>query len=134
VIDAVPGRPAKIARVPYEGGRPLRKITASLAEIEAQREELSAAGWLCVVVPLERPDADINRKVRTLLPNAITVDVALPETDDEEADLVTLDDHAARDVFAAYYVEQYGALPDDALLARFDLLLEQAERSVEADG
>ncbi len=128
VLDAAPGTPAKIHRVPYEGGTPLVTITASLAELEERKEELQEAGWLRVTVPLERPDADINRKVRDLLPNAIVVDVDLPDTDEEEAALVTLADHAPREVFAAYYEGHHAVTPDDALLSRFDILLERAHR------
>lgn len=123
VVEASAGTPARVERVPYEGGRPLRTVQASLSEIEARVGELREAGWLRVRVDVERPDPEVNQRVRGWLPNAVSVDVVLPEADeDEPAPLVTLADHRPREVFAAYYEGAHGRHPDGALLDLFDEL------------
>ncbi len=75
VVGATPGpTPARIATVPYKGGRQLMKIRATLQQLESRAEELRHAGWLKVIVPLDMPDSDINRKVRMLLPGTVKRD------------------------------------------------------------
>ncbi len=74
VIDAHPGQAARIERVPYRGGTPLRQVRATLAELEQESDSLSKSGWLKVIVPLAAPDPDLGAKVRRLLPNAVVVD------------------------------------------------------------
>jgi len=78
VIDVGAGFPAKLERIPYEGGKPLVEVKMTLAELKAQREELKAAGWLRVTVPLEEPDPELARKVRDLLENALMIRPELP--------------------------------------------------------
>src|SRR3954471_8775130 len=80
VVTASPGEPAKIEHVPYEGGRPLVDLRASLAELE-QTADRYRTGWLRVTIPLTSRDPDLNRKVRELLPNALVVRAELPEVE-----------------------------------------------------
>src|SRR5262249_28064495 len=79
LVDARPKQPARCERVPYRGGKPLHHVRRTLAELAVQAATLAASGWLRVTVPLQRPDPDINAKVRKLLPNALRVDVDLPQ-------------------------------------------------------
>jgi DNA repair protein SbcD/Mre11 len=78
VVSASPGKRGKVEQVPYEGGLPLVDLHASLAELEATADRYRK-GWLRVTVPLVAEDPDLNRKVRTLLPNALVVRAELPE-------------------------------------------------------
>lgn len=77
VVTASPGKPATVEHVPYEGGLPLVDLRATLAELEAEADQLRE-GWLRVTVPLTERDPDLNRKVRELLPNALVVRAELP--------------------------------------------------------
>ena len=81
VIEVRPGLPARVDLVPYEGGVPLATVSGTLAELEASAAQWRGAGYLKVTVRLQGPDLEINRKVRALLPNAISVDVELPARD-----------------------------------------------------
>jgi exonuclease SbcD len=78
IVDVRPGRPAQVECVPYEGAIPLATFSGSLGELDADLSRLRGAGHLKVVVRLDAPDPEINRKVRALLPNAVSVDFELP--------------------------------------------------------
>lgn len=78
VVEASPAGLHVLERVPYQGGKPLLEVRASLEMLEQDATRLRQAGWLKVTVPLERPLADLNGRVRRLLPNAVAVEVELP--------------------------------------------------------
>jgi len=81
VVDARPRQPARIERVPYRGGKPLAIVRATLEQLRVNAEQLREQGWLRVEITLPARDPDINSKVRRLLPNAVSVDVELPEAE-----------------------------------------------------
>ncbi|MBM3463499.1 MAG: exonuclease SbcCD subunit D [Armatimonadetes bacterium] len=129
VIDAKAGRPARIERVPYRGALPLVEERRTLLEIERDAETLRKAGWLRVVVPLDQPDADVNQRVRKLLPNALVV-----RTELAHAPLPA--EHAPRggmtpaEQYRAYYQLRHKTVPADALVDAFvDLYRSQEEQS-----
>lgn len=123
-IDVEPGRPAKLMRVPYRGGRPLAVVRATLGELVARRKELASAGWLKVIVKLDKPDPDLATKVHSMLDNVVVLDVEYPEREeDEKESLPTLRDSAPRDVYRAWFEHEHGHAPDAALLDAFDKLL-----------
>ena len=126
VIDARPRQPARAERVPYVGGVVLAKVRATLAELDSQREQLLSAGLLHVTVPLDAPDADLNSKVRRLLPNAVTVqsEVAVLESPKDLADHRGL---APIDLFRAYSVSARGKEPDAAVALAFEELHDASE-------
>lgn len=127
VIEAEAGKPAKsIEMIPYEGGVPLVDRRASLAEIEAEVDELRAAGWLRVTVPLTAPDPDINGKVRRLLPNAVVVRVELPEVETGDEEDRPEPGAPAAEVFSAYFRRQHGREPEPELIETFRELHERA--------
>lgn len=126
-VEARPGQPGVVRRIPHKGGKRLHKITATLDELEERRDELAEAGWLRVVVPMEEADPEMNRKVRTLLPNAVSVDVRLPKSKLEEKPRPQLETHSAVEVFADYYRERHNRDPSSELLTTFEELLDQIE-------
>ncbi len=85
VIHATPGRPARVSHVGYEGGFPLIDLRASLSELPTHVQKLGPRCWLRVTVPLTEKDPDLNRKVRSLLPNALVVRAELPEVEARES-------------------------------------------------
>ncbi|MBL8234502.1 MAG: exonuclease SbcCD subunit D, partial [Bryobacterales bacterium] len=123
VIEAQPGpRPAKIARVAYVGGKPLRRFAGTLQELEQKAEELKQDGWLRVIVKVDKRDPDVNRRVRKLLPNAVSVDVEAPalSSDAEPA--------SSDDSYAEFHRQRHGKAPSAELLAAFDQLRAEAEK------
>lgn len=127
VIDVKPGpRPAKIANVPYAGGKPLFMVEGTLADIEARAAELKDAGWLRVIVKLDKQDADINRRIRNLLPNAVSVDCGTPR---EAAANITasFDSASPSEVFQQYFREAHGKEAAGELIETFNSLREEIE-------
>ncbi len=120
VIEAKAGLPAKIELVPYEGARPLREVTATLAELTESAPSLGDA-WLRVHVPLDKPDADVGAKVRALLPNAVDVRGVLPVADAEPSRLAPVA-RTPREAYAAYVLEKHGHEASPDLLDAFDAL------------
>lgn len=127
VVDVTPGLPAKVERIPYEGGRPLRSVRATLEQLEAESEALREAGWLRVTVPLETPDPDVAGRVRRLLPNVVSVMVDLPVAD-EVADPTRPEAGASpAELYRAYHRRAHGRAPDDTLVAAFEALYDGVE-------
>lgn len=82
LVDAAPGVPAKITEIPVTGGRALRTVKGSVAELEAMREAVGDA-YLRVWVS-EPARAGLRDEVTALLPNALEVRI-----DPEFAETVT---------------------------------------------
>jgi exonuclease SbcD len=122
VVEVEPGRPAQCEWVAYEGGEGLRTVRSSLESLERDQEQLARSDWLRVRVPLGAPDPDINGKVRRLLPNAVVVEVELPEPPEEVRDERPPPGSPPRELYRAYSMAQYGDEPDSNLLDTFDRL------------
>jgi exonuclease SbcD len=125
VVNAAAGpKPAQISRVPYIGGKPLLVVRATLSEIENRAEELRAAGWLRVLVPLEAPDPDINLKVRSLLPNAVSVDAEHPQSRERQT-TISRDQATPSEMFRQYFLERYGYETTREMMSAFEALQEE---------
>jgi exonuclease SbcD len=127
VIEARPRSPARVERVAYEGGTELETITAGLERLERDAEELSHSGYLRVKVPLPTPDPDINSKVRRLLPNAVVVEVELPQGPEEKDETRPPRGAPPRELYRAYLLNRHGNEPEPDLLEAFDRLHEGSE-------
>lgn len=120
-VTASPGRPAIIEHVPYEGGRQLRDVRASLAELEAEAARHRDGCWLRVTVSLGKKDPDLSRKVRQLLPNALVVhaDVAGAEARPE----IRLEPGASPvALYSAFHLREHDHEADPAVLETFQAL------------
>lgn len=133
VIEATPGAPANIVRVPYPGTKPLVRVQAALPELEARADSLRTAGWLEVTVPLEQPDPDFGSRVRRLLPNAIRVRISLP-TNPDSVPRVRREGLSPRELYRAYHMERLGSEPDPIVLDAFDGLYEEALHQRDSQG
>jgi exonuclease SbcD len=122
LVDARPRQPVRCERVPYRGGKPLHHVRRTLAELEAEASQLASSGWLRVTVPLSRPDPDINTRVRKLVPNALRVDVELPQQPAlVEARPVRGNDPVQ--LYEAYCAARQGKPPEDEVVEAFRALL-----------
>lgn len=75
LVEAQPGRPATVSPQPLSGGRRLLRLSGTLEELEAIAPSVGRA--LCLVtVRTERPTADLEDRVRELLPDAVILQVA----------------------------------------------------------
>jgi exonuclease SbcD len=131
VIRAEPGHPARIERVPYRGGKPLREVRKTLADLDREAEVLRDSGWLRVTVLLEVPNIDLNSKVRRLLGGAaVSVDYELP-ANNEPTPEIDRRGLLPPQLFALYHRANHGSDPDPAILDAFKGLLSEAEEELE---
>lgn len=129
VIEVKPGpRPAKITSLPYVGAKQLLHVTGTLPEIEDRATDLKDSGWLRVVVKLDKPDPDINRRVRNLLRNAVSVDCDLPRQAADNAES-SFDSTLPADAFRQYFRETHGREAPDELIDMFNTLHEEVEEN-----
>ncbi|MEQ1569136.1 MAG: exonuclease SbcCD subunit D [Myxococcota bacterium] len=119
VIDAVAGAPARISRVPYEGGRPLIVVRGTVAEVSSRASALAHA-WVKVVLPASESAPDVARKVRQAVPTAVAVDLERAEPVAEP--VVERAAQSPLAAYRAYVAHAHGRDPDPALCALFDEL------------
>jgi exonuclease SbcD len=129
IVDASPGRPAKVREVAISAGRRLLDVSGTLDEVLLKGEELPDA-YLRVFVATEGPVPGIAERVRGALPNA--VDVSLRYERSEVADDgPTLASLQPRDQFVSYFRREHGVpdVPGD-LMDAFDEVLEDVAAEV----
>jgi exonuclease SbcD len=143
IVEAEPGRPARVTTHRLSGGRPLRTLSGTLDELRAIAPLVGRA--LCrVTVQTKTPLSDLTERVRELLPEAELLDVM----EDCEAKriepvnggaAITVEEASFSELFRAYLEEQgtKGSAADRVLKA-FDSLiqaieLEEPVRFAEAD-
>jgi exonuclease SbcD len=123
IVEASPGRPAKVREVALSSGRRLIDVEGTLDEVLAKGGQLPEA-YLRVFVDTEGPVPGIAERIRDALPNA--VDVALryerQEAGEEGSPLASLQ---PRDQFVAYFRREHGVdeAPEE-LLGAFDEVLD----------
>jgi exonuclease SbcD len=125
VIDVRPGQPARVQRIAHEGGKELHDLRLTLPELEERAAELRTAGWLRVTVPLSEPDPDLNRKVRELLPNALTVHAELPHV---PLPATSCNGKTPVEMYAEYHQRQHGRPPGPDIAEEFRQLYEQCDQ------
>ncbi len=121
LIEAEPDRPAEVEVVPLRSGRRLRRVKATLGELERLAPELGDA-YLRVEVSAA-PSPGLADKVREILPNAVDVVIAGRAREAEEPQPERNLARSPRELFAEYLKERGD---DDARVrALFDELLDQ---------
>jgi exonuclease SbcD len=122
VIEAEPDTPAEVEVVPLSSGRRLRRVKATLGELERLAPELGDA-YLRVEVSAA-PAPGLADQVREILPNAVDVVIAGRAREADEPALEPRLGRSPRELFAEYLKEKSS---DDARVrALFDELLDQA--------
>ena len=128
LIDARPRQPVQIEQIPYQGGLPLRSVRKGLAELEREAARLSARGWLRVRVPLKVADPDVNSKVRRLIPNAVAVEIELPEKAEEKDPSRPPGGSPPGELYQAYFQKEHGSEAEQQVVETFDRLLAAADQ------
>jgi exonuclease SbcD len=129
LIDAAPGRKAKVEAVALRSIRQLRNIGSAkqgltLDQIRAQADDTRDA-YLKVFVKVDRPVPGLAEQVRELLPNA--VDIVVQRTDERTPqDGRDLQHLSAPELFATYYRRAHDDnQPPEELAALFRHLHEE---------
>ncbi len=130
IVDAEPGIPAKVTAVPLAGGRRLRTLTGTVAQLQAMvddgDERLDA--WLRVRVT-EPGRAGLAEEVRAVLGERV-VDVRV-EAIDAPRPTRHREGRDPKELFSAYLSE--AGLEDPAVVARFVALLDEAGAPADKD-
>lgn len=121
VVDAEPGKPARVREVPLSSGRRLLDVRGTLDEVVAKSGEVGDS-FLRVFVDVEGPAPGIADRVREALPNALDIGLVYERAEGGPAGR-PVSSLQPREQFTAYYRSQHGVEPDPALLGTFDELL-----------
>jgi exonuclease SbcD len=136
VVEAEPGRPAKVTPHPLTGGRPLRTIAGTIEEI--QRLAPDVGGALCrVTVRTETPMSDLAEVIRELCPEAVLLEINedCAKTRLEIVEAINGEAEAEpnfTELFRTYLAERGTKGADaDQVLKTFAVLLEAVEEEEE---
>jgi exonuclease SbcD len=118
LVEAAPGRPARLEDVPLTAGRRLRDLDGTLAELE---RAAAAAGdaFLRVTVRVPEPSPGIEERVRSLLPNALDVRQEWPRAESAGAAVTAPRPREPGELFAAFHAREHGAPPPAPLAQLF---------------
>jgi exonuclease SbcD len=122
IIDAHPGKPAKIKSYPLKSGRQLREVTGTLDQLRA-RAETFGDDWLRVTVKVEIPLPGIADSVREILPNTLEVRLDYPHIDPQTIEMAGTD---PLELFSRFYKRQRAAEPPQTITKLFSTLYEEA--------
>jgi exonuclease SbcD len=121
IIDASPGKPAKITEIKLTAGRRLVDLSGTLDSIK-QAAATAGDAYLRIRVDTDGPVPGISDQIRQLLPNAVDVRPVYehaPELVEERSTLMNLH---PRDQYAAFYRSKYKTDPSSDVLSLFDEL------------
>jgi exonuclease SbcD len=126
LVDATPGKPARVREVALTSGRKLLDVEGTLDQVLAKGEQLPD-GYLRVFVDTDGPVPGIAERIRDALPNAVDVQLRY-ERQEAPADESPLSSLQPRDQFTSYYRREHGVddVPDE-LAGAFDEVLEDVE-------
>jgi DNA repair protein SbcD/Mre11 len=127
IVEARPGKPARVREVPLTAGRSLVDVQGTLDELAEQAGGLGDA-HLRVFVNTDGPVPGMADRVRELLPGAVDVHLVYQRKEDEKP-VQPVSSLIPRDQFLAYYRSAHAADPDGGLMDAFDeaaLALEDA--------
>ena len=121
VVEAHPGKPAKVTEVSLSAGRQLRDVRGTLDEVIVAGKEAGDA-YLRAFVATDGPVPGIADRVRDELPNALDVHLVYERAEAQagEGPLASLH---PREQFVTYYRAHHGAEPAEELLVAFDEVL-----------
>jgi len=127
LVEAHPGRPARVETVPLSAGRRLRDLEGRLGELQALAAD-AGDDYLRVRVHVDGPSPGLTRQVRELLPNALEVVPIYPERERTESEqrLRTL---SPDQLLAEYHRATYGSDVATPVLDLFRRLQEEVDHA-----
>ncbi|MCC6393090.1 MAG: exonuclease SbcCD subunit D [Bryobacterales bacterium] len=123
IIDAKAGKTARVESVRLAGGRRLRHVSGTLAEIEKRAAEWNNGDFLYVTVQLAKPKPGVAEDVRAMLPDAVDVRVDLPGPPPPGPAPPPSDPRA---MFQRFFEDREGGEPLPDLMSAFQKLYEEA--------
>jgi DNA repair protein SbcD/Mre11 len=124
LVDAVPGRPATITSVPVVGGRRLRTVRGTLADLRGAVGATVGDDDHVRAVVREPFRVGLADDVRKLFPNCVDVIVERPVTDDADPARPDRAGRTPHELFDQYLAEL--GVDDRRLVGLFDELFEVA--------
>lgn len=128
LVEATPGKPAKVSEVSLSAGRRLIDVRGTLDELEARARSVGDA-YLRVFVRTDGPVPGMADRVRERLPNALAVHLEYERKDAAPAG-PPISSLQPKDQFVRYYRDTHGTEPDPGLLAAFEEVLSMEEEKV----
>ncbi len=122
LVDASPGKPARVREIELRGGRKLMDVSGTLEDLQSHAGYVGDA-YLRVVVKTGGPVPNIVDSVREILPNAVDVQIDYPRAEAEQREH-RLSSLQPLDQYLAYYHTFHGTEPEPALVAAFAEVLE----------
>ncbi|MBK9167744.1 MAG: exonuclease SbcCD subunit D [Bryobacterales bacterium] len=114
LVEAKPGRPARLESVPLSAGRELREVEGTLDELLGGDY---GDAYLRVRVQTDGPDSSLHARVCERLPNAVEVRAEYATQEPSQAE--TLEELEPVELFRAYYHQARGVAPSEELEAAF---------------
>ncbi|HXF36226.1 MAG TPA: exonuclease SbcCD subunit D [Actinomycetota bacterium] len=121
LVEASPGKPARVREVPITAGRRLLELRGTFDEVVAAADRVGEA-WLRVRVRTDGPVPGLADRVREQLPNALDV-VLEYERKEEGIRPPAVAALGPREQFLAYFEHHHGAAPPPEVLRAFDEVL-----------
>ena len=122
LVEAHPGKPAAITSVPLTSGNTLRSIAGTLEELQSQAGDF-ANDLLRVTVRLEKPAPGIADRIREFLPNALHINIELPELPESSGVVTSGSDPV--ELFANFYKQRNASEPPEGVARLFRDLYEE---------
>jgi DNA repair protein SbcD/Mre11 len=118
IVDAKPGRKARIDSIPITAGRRLHSVKGTLKELKADAHKLVNGDWLRVTVLLDKYATGIADQVREFLPEALDIRLEVPAlAAGEPASQVNL---SPQELFRKFCEQKLGGTPPDDLVRAFE--------------
>jgi exonuclease SbcD len=128
IVEASPGRPAKVREVALSAGKRLVDVEGTLDEV-IERGAVLPDAYLRIFVHTDGPVPGIAERIRDALPNAVDVQLTYDraEAPDDGPPVSSLQ---PRDQFLSYFRREHGVadVPED-LLGAFDEVLDEVLES-----
>jgi exonuclease SbcD len=127
LIEASPGKPARIESIPLSSGRKLRDVEGTLDALRGMADQVGDA-FLRVKVKVEVPVPGIADEVKALLPNALDVklDYERSSPESEGPRLGRLD---PAELYGEFYEHRHGSKPSKDLIDLFNAVYEEASQA-----
>ena len=125
IVDASPGKPAKVEEIELTRGRGLRTIAGSIKDLRAI-EGQTGDDYLRVIVR-EPARVGLSDEVRDMFPDAVKVIVESSLDAPEKATDATTRDRSPHELFETYLGEK--GISDERLVSLFDRLYEEAHET-----